>query len=115
MLRHCLHSIYYVFQQFPMIVKLGIIIDLIEGMAVVVHSESLTKSLGRDVRGVALEPADAFWNTKLLPEAETLGVAEVMEERRRSVAVLWCRNEPHCGRCGGERVKGRVSGALHTC
>ena len=98
-----------------MIVKLCIIIlDLIEGMVVVVHSESLTMSRGRDVRGVALESADAFWNTKLLPEAETLGVAEVMEERRRSVAVLWCRNDPHCGRCGGERVKGRVSGTLHT-
>lgn len=42
------------------------------------------------------EEDEAFWKTKVFPEPETLGVAEVMEERRRRVAGLCRRNDPHC-------------------
>lgn len=51
--------------------------------------------------------SEAFWKTKLLPEA-TLGVTEVMEERRRSVDVLWRKNDPHC-RGEGVRMRMEVS------
>ena len=57
--------------------------------------------LGLEVLGVALGSA-TFWKTKVLLETETFGVADVREERRRRVAVLCRRNDPHCGRCWRE-------------